>query len=729
MAVGTLSSGLYAHDKSSLQGSDGARGEARIGGDNIRVRGDRLPSGVEISILIEDGDGNLVEAFRTVVEGNGSFDVRAEEEDGLPHGATSASDFAGRAVEVVESAEGGATLLSGRFPSAADREERGVGTSPLTPTEAAPDASGRVRTKAEGGRQVLEVRVRGLADMTVFTVCVVNEAGESEEIGTITTSDGGNGTLKIDTAKDASLPFGAGGVGEIAGFAVAVKAEDGTVVLEGTIPALEDEEDEDDEDEDEDEDEEEDEVEFDLTSTGAEPGIRGEVEIEVEREDGELEVEVEVEIEDATRGAEYMIRFCRPESEDEVRFTAEVNADQEVPAPMDVPEGAGGSGSFTFNPATRELSFFIEFGELSSPEVAAHFHVAPPGEAGPVIIPLEPGSPKEGTVEVPEANVEDLLAGNVYVNIHTEVNGPGEIRGQLVAAGRDCDRFALRRADDDGEVEVEKESLPLGASSLQELGGAIVEVLRLDADEMVLVLTGTVPQVDGEPVEPLEFEVNLEQPMEPVIAGAHGTVEFEEQDDEREIEIEVEDLTPNTAFRVELSSPEPDSMTETLFDGMSDGVGDIRRRSVFFGDDALPFGAMSFREYDGFTISVVNADGATVLSGVVAVPAAPDGAAAALVVRFSTVGRYDSWFIRGDANEDGQLDLSDAVRSLEILFLGGESPRCEDSLDINDDGEIDVSDPVSVLLYLFQGGREPAFPGALISGYDLTADTIFCEDR
>jgi len=64
----------------------------------------------------------------------------------------------------------------------------------------------------------------------------------------------------------------------------------------------------------------------------------------------------------------------------------------------------------------------------------------------------------------------------------------------------------------------------------------------------------------------------------------------------------------------------------------------------------------------------------------------------------------------GDLNQDGGLDLSDAVLVLRFLFHFGvelpcETPRGNDLvLDSNSDQRIDLADPVHVLNYLFQGG-------------------------
>jgi hypothetical protein len=83
-------------------------------------------------------------------------------------------------------------------------------------------------------------------------------------------------------------------------------------------------------------------------------------------------------------------------------------------------------------------------------------------------------------------------------------------------------------------------------------------------------------------------------------------------------------------------------------------------------------------------------------------------------------------FHRGDANADGTVDISDAVTTLKVLFLGqGEIP-CEDTADANDDGALDVSDAIAVLTRLFLGGNELPPPGPGACGADPTADALGC---
>ena len=82
-------------------------------------------------------------------------------------------------------------------------------------------------------------------------------------------------------------------------------------------------------------------------------------------------------------------------------------------------------------------------------------------------------------------------------------------------------------------------------------------------------------------------------------------------------------------------------------------------------------------------------------------------------------------FRRGDTDADGSLDMSDAIRLLGHLFLGGEAPSCVDAADANDDAVLDLADAVHVLQFLFLGGPPPALPFPAC-GPDPTGDSFSC---
>ena len=86
-------------------------------------------------------------------------------------------------------------------------------------------------------------------------------------------------------------------------------------------------------------------------------------------------------------------------------------------------------------------------------------------------------------------------------------------------------------------------------------------------------------------------------------------------------------------------------------------------------------------------------------------------------------------FIRGDSNRDAQVDIADAINTLNGLFLGtGNAFQVDfpDRLDSNDDGAVDIADGIYTLVWLFAGGGEPPAPGPRVSGQDRTADLAVC---
>lgn len=84
----------------------------------------------------------------------------------------------------------------------------------------------------------------------------------------------------------------------------------------------------------------------------------------------------------------------------------------------------------------------------------------------------------------------------------------------------------------------------------------------------------------------------------------------------------------------------------------------------------------------------------------------------------------DPIFLRGDANSDLQVDITDPIFLLNYLFLGGGEPPCEDAGDADDSGVLDITDAVYVLNHLFQGGPELPFPGIEVPGCDPTPDDL-----
>jgi hypothetical protein len=82
-------------------------------------------------------------------------------------------------------------------------------------------------------------------------------------------------------------------------------------------------------------------------------------------------------------------------------------------------------------------------------------------------------------------------------------------------------------------------------------------------------------------------------------------------------------------------------------------------------------------------------------------------------------------FRRGDADGNGNLELTDAIYVLDNQFLGGPNPSCMDAADIDDNGAYDLTDAIFSLNFQFLGGSIPPPPGpGPACGPDPSNDTF-----
>ncbi len=93
----------------------------------------------------------------------------------------------------------------------------------------------------------------------------------------------------------------------------------------------------------------------------------------------------------------------------------------------------------------------------------------------------------------------------------------------------------------------------------------------------------------------------------------------------------------------------------------------------------------------------------------------------------NTFRTLSAGFKRGDANQDGKVDISDPSAINNYLNKGALF-SCLDAADANDDGMINTKDSEYILNFLFNGGTAPAAPGAFSDGTDSTPDYLQCRD-
>ncbi len=106
-----------------------------------------------------------------------------------------------------------------------------------------------------------------------------------------------------------------------------------------------------------------------------------------------------------------------------------LSGSQEVPA---VTTSASGSGTITVGDDQSISGSVTTTGVAGT---AAHIHTAAAGQNGPVTIPLTKSGDNGWAVpagtKLTDAQFAAFKAGNLYINVHSEANKGGEIRGQI----------------------------------------------------------------------------------------------------------------------------------------------------------------------------------------------------------------------------------------------------------------------------------------------------------
>ena len=131
----------------------------------------------------------------------------------------------------------------------------------------------------------------------------------------------------------------------------------------------------------------------------------------------------------------------------EQNFKADLSGSDEVSG-VDTP--AKGEAKFVFSNNGLTVRYTIDVRDIENPTVA-HIHLGAAGKSGPPVVNLFTGPKKEGKFrgnlvqasftakdlkgDLSGKTLNDLAAliksGDVYVNVHTDANPGGEIRGQI----------------------------------------------------------------------------------------------------------------------------------------------------------------------------------------------------------------------------------------------------------------------------------------------------------
>jgi hypothetical protein len=122
------------------------------------------------------------------------------------------------------------------------------------------------------------------------------------------------------------------------------------------------------------------------------------------------------------------VTFAGPAFAEKMKAT--LDGKSEVPPNT---SAATGTADIDYDAASKKLSWKLTYTGLSGPATAAHFHgPAAAGANAGVKVPIaNTASGSEGSATLTDEQAADLVAGKYYVNVHTDANKGGEIRGQV----------------------------------------------------------------------------------------------------------------------------------------------------------------------------------------------------------------------------------------------------------------------------------------------------------
>ncbi len=125
------------------------------------------------------------------------------------------------------------------------------------------------------------------------------------------------------------------------------------------------------------------------------------------------------------------LAFVMPAKAEKMAMKLNLNSASEVP-----PNDSAGKGTadVTYDTVSKLLSWKVTYSGLTGPATMAHFHApAEVGKNAGVVVPLKDiASGAEGSATLTDAQAADLMAGKMYMNIHTAAHPGGEIRAQVV---------------------------------------------------------------------------------------------------------------------------------------------------------------------------------------------------------------------------------------------------------------------------------------------------------
>ena len=124
------------------------------------------------------------------------------------------------------------------------------------------------------------------------------------------------------------------------------------------------------------------------------------------------------------------LAMASPAAAEKIAMKLNLNGASEVP-----PNDSKGTGTaaITYDTASKKLSWKVTYAGLTGPATMAHFHgPAEPGKNAGIMVPLKDvASGAQGSATLTDTQATDLMAGKLYLNIHTKAHPGGEIRAQV----------------------------------------------------------------------------------------------------------------------------------------------------------------------------------------------------------------------------------------------------------------------------------------------------------
>ena len=193
------------------------------------------------------------------------------------------------------------------------------------------------------------------------------------------------------------------------------------------------------------------------------------------------------------------------------------------------------------------------------------------------------------------------------------------------------------------------------------------------------------------------------------------------------------------AYTVEIVLESSESVRGFQFDvtgftiaGISGGLSEDAGFDIFFSENRVLGFSMqgdSVPHTDGtllvITVGEILADEACLDNVILA---GPGGTALEVIdAECASLQEDETSFIRGDANDDSMVNLTDAIFILSHLFMGGQGPACLAAADSTGNRSLDLSDSVFLLNFLFNGGDAPPAPFPECGPYEARDDDLPCE--